>query len=359
MSPNTPPPPPPIAPARPKEIRTHDDLRVDDYYWLRERDNPEVIAYLKAENAYTKAMTAHNEASREQLFAEMKSRIQETDESVPVQIDDYFYYRRTEKDQQYAIYCRKRGSLDAPEERLLDLNAEAEGKQYMRLGNFAVSPDHRLLAYALDDNGSETYTLLVKDLHTRTLRPDTIPNTYYGLTWANDNNTLFYTTLDAAKRPEKLLRHRLGTDPAADAVVFHEPDEFYFLGVRKSRTRRYIFIHLRSAVTTEVHALDADAPDAPPRRIQLRIHGMEYSVDHHQDARGSERFFIVTNWEAENFRVMETPVDAPGRENWREFIPHREVVKVRGEHRSRFQQQPGESARTGLCLRHRPHSGRG
>ncbi len=330
MSTKTRTPSPPVAPVHPKEIRTHDDVRVDNYYWLRERDNPEVIAYLEAENDYTKAMMAHTEALQEQLYEEMKGRIKETDESVPVQIDDYFYYRRTEEGKQYTIYCRKHGSLDAPEQVILDVNAEAEGKEYMRLGNFQVSPDHKLLAYALDDDGSETYTLRFKNLETGQLLPDAIEGTYYGLAWANDNATVYYTTLDEAMRPHKLHRHRLGTDPAQDEVVFHEPDESYFLGVYKTRSRQYIVVHLHSAVTTEAHVLDADAPDAAPRVIHPRVHEMEYTVEHHRSPDGQERFFIVTNWEAENFRVMEAPVDAPGRDNWREFIPHREAVKVDG-----------------------------
>ncbi|MBI3958924.1 MAG: S9 family peptidase [Chloroflexi bacterium] len=321
-------PTPPIASVKPMEFVNHGDRRVDPYYWLRERDNPEMIAYLEAENAYTKASMAHTETLQKELFAEMKGRIKETDETVPVEKSGYFYYRRTVEGKQYPIYCRKVGALDAPEQVLLDLNVEAEGKGYMRLGNFTVSPDQRLLAYALDDNGSENFTLRVKNLETDALLPDEIAKTYYGLEWGNDNATLYYTVLDAAMRPYKLFRHRLGSDAASDELLYHEPDESYFLSLYKTKSERFVIVHLRSAVTQEVHLIDADDPAAQPRVVQPRIHRMEYGVEHHRDAAGKETLFVTTNWEAENFRVMTAPVDAPDRENWQEFIPHRPAVKV-------------------------------
>jgi len=332
-------PTPPVAAVKPVEFTNHGDVRIDNYYWLRERENPELLAYLEAENAYTAASLAHTETLQKELFAEMKGRIKETDESVPVEKGGYFYYRRTEEGKQYAIYCRRvtsgRGSLDAAEEVLLDVNMEAEGKKYMRLGNFSVSPDQRLLAYALDDNGSENYTLRVKNLETGELLPDEVAKTYYGLEWGNDNQTLYYTVLDAAMRPYKLFRHRLG-DPStgsghqasADELLFHEPDESYFLSLYKTKSARFVIAHLHSAVTQEVHLIDADDPAAQPKVVQPRIHAMEYSVEHHRDAAGIEKLYITTNWEAENFRVMTATVDAPGRANWQEFIPHRPAVKV-------------------------------
>ena len=321
-------PAPPIAPVKPVEFVNHGDRRVDPYYWLRERENPEMLAYLEAENAYTSASMAHTDGLQKELFAEMKGRIKETDESVPVEKDGYFYYRRTEEGKQYAIYCRKAGSLDASEEVLVDLNVEAEGKGYMRLGNFSVSPDQRLLAYALDDNGSENYTLRVKNLETGALLPDEVTKTYYGLDWGNDNRTLYYTVLDAAMRPYKLFRHRLGSDVATDELIFHEPDASCFLSISKTKTERFLIVHLGNAVTDEVHLLDADDPNAQPRVVQPRIHQMEYGVEHHRDGAGNEKLYITTNWEAENFRVMTAPMDAPGQANWREFIPHRPAVKV-------------------------------
>ena len=201
---------PPVAAVHSVTHQNHGEARVDPYYWLRERDNPAVLAYLEAENSYTEAMLAHTETLQDTLFEEMKGRIKETDESVPVAHGGYFYYYREEKGKQYRIYCRKKGSLDAPEQVLIDLNAEAEGHDYLRMGNYMVSPDHSLLAFALDTDGSETYTLRIKDLTSGELLPDQIENTYYGLEWSNDNRTLYYTTLDPAQRPHKLHRHRLG-----------------------------------------------------------------------------------------------------------------------------------------------------
>ena len=319
---------PPVADVHAVIHEKHGDVRVDHYHWLRERDNPAVIEYLEAENTYTKAVLAHTEELQGELFAEMKSRIQETDESVPVAHGGYFYYYREEEGKQYRLYCRKQGNMEAAEQVLIDLNAEAEVHDYLRMGNYAVSPDHSLLAFALDTNGAETYTLRVKDLESGELLPDRIENTYYGLEWGNDNRTLYYTTLDQAQRPYKLHRHRLGDEISADEVVYREQDERFFLRVYKAKSTRYIFCALESAVTSEVHALDADDPSAQPRLLQPRVQDMEYYVTHHRDEAGEERFFIVTNWAAENFRVMEAPVHASARENWREVLPHRQQVMV-------------------------------
>jgi oligopeptidase B len=314
--------PPPVAAIHPVKHRNHGDARVDHYYWLRERDNPAVLAYLKAENKYTEAMLTHTEALQCALYDEMKSRIKETDESVPVAHGGYFYYYREEEGKQYRIYCRKNGSLDADEQVLIDLNLEAEGLDYLRMGNFAVSPDHSLLAFALDTDGSETYALRVKDLASGDLLPDRIENTYYGLEWGNDNRTLYYTTLDPAQRPFKLHRHRLNEDASNDEVIYHEEDERFFLQLYKAKSERYIFCALGSAVTSEVYAIDADDSDGQPILLQPRVQDMEYFVTHHRNQAGEERFLILTNWEAENFRVMSAPVDAPARENWRQLIPH-------------------------------------
>lgn len=319
---------PPVADVHAVIHEKHGDVRVDHYHWLRERDNPAVIEYLEAENTYTKAVLAHTEELQGELFAEMKSRIQETDESVPVAHGGYFYYYREEEGKQYRLYCRKQGNMEAAEQVLIDLNAEAEVHDYLRMGNYAVSPDHSLLAFALDTNGAETYTLRVKDLESGELLPDRIENTYYGLEWGNDNRTLYYTTLDQAQRPYKLHRHRLGDEISADEVVYREQDERFFLRVYKAKSTRYIFCALESAVTSEVHALDADDPSAQLRLLQPRVQDMEYYVTHHRDEAGEERFFIVTNWAAENFRVMEAPVQASARENWREVLPHRQQVMV-------------------------------
>jgi len=318
----------PVARRQPHSITTHGDIRVDDYHWLRERTDPDVIAYLEAENAYTDAAMAHTHALQQTLYREMRNRIQERDQSVPVQIDNYFYYHRLEEGQQYRIYCRKHGSLDAPEEVLLDQNALAAGQAFCRLGAFRISPDHRLLAYSLDTTGRESYTLRVKDLASGKLLPDEIPNTYYGLEWGNDNRTLFYTTRDAALRPHKLLRHRLGGDPAHDALLHHEMDELYFLSLGKSKSRQFLFLTLKSKVTSEVWYIPANAPDAAPAVIHPREQNVEYRVEHHHALGQPNRFFITTNDQARNFRVLTAPVDAPYKSNWREWLPHREAVKV-------------------------------
>ncbi|MEZ4660340.1 MAG: S9 family peptidase [Caldilineaceae bacterium] len=316
-------PTPPLAERRPHTMRTHDDVRVDDYFWLRERDNPDVLAYLSAENDYTQAVMAHTGELQKQLFAEMRGRIQETDLSVPVKHGDYFYYTRMEEGKQYAIHCRKRGSLDGAEEILLDENALAEGQEYLRVGVFEPSPDHNLLAYSVNFSGNERYTLHVKDLRSGQLLADAIPNVFYSVEWANDNATLFYTTQDDAWRPYKLLRHRLGDDPANDALIFHEPNDSFWLGLYKSKSQRYLFFGAGNMTTSEVYFIPADAPAATPTLIHPRQRGLEYSVEHHD-----ERFLIVTNDQAVNFRVMEAPVDAPGKANWRELVPHRPNVKI-------------------------------
>ena len=213
----------PVAKIAPKETTVHGDTRVDNYFWLRDRDDPDTIPYLEDENRYTEAAMKHTAALQTKIYDEILGRIKQTDLTVPTKRDDYFYYPRTEEGKQYPIYCRKQGSLDAPEQILLDGNAMAEGKKYFRVGNFSASPDHRLLAYSVDYDGDEAYTIRVKNLATGELLADEIPNTYYSLEWANDNATFFYTVLDAAKRPHRIFRHALGVKN--NVLVFHETDE--------------------------------------------------------------------------------------------------------------------------------------
>lgn len=312
---------PPVAKVIPKAGTVHGEVRVDDYYWLRERDNPEVIQYLEAENAYTEAVMKPTAALQEKLYQEMLGRIKETDLSVPERIEDYYYYSRTEEGKQYRIHCRKRGSLEADEQVLLDENRLAEGKVYFRLGVFEVSPNHQLLAYSVDSTGAETYRIYVKNLDTGELLSDEIPNTYYSVEWGNDNRTLFYTTLDEAKRPYKLFRHTLGSDPAADELVHLEEDDAYFLSISKTRSQKYMILRLASNTTTENWFLDADRPEGDFRLIHPRQHKMEYEVEHH-----GNRFFILTNENAINFKLMEAPVSNPAKKNWREVIAHRDSV---------------------------------
>ncbi len=321
----TPAPTPPVAQVRPQTSSIHGETRVDDYHWLRERDNGDVIAYLEAENRYTEAMTKHTKKMQQRLYKEMKGRIKETDLTVPTKVDDYYYYTRTFEGKQYRVYCRKHGSLEAEEEVLLDANRLAEGEKYFRIGAFKVSPDHNLLAYSVDTAGSEVYTLHVKDLRTGGLLLDEIPGTYYSVEWANDNRTLFYTVLDEARRPYKAYRHVLGSATGDDQLVHHEKDERYFVGLSKTRSRRYLLLNLRSNITTEVRYLDADRPQSVFAIMHPRQQGMEYRVEHHQD-----HFYIVTNDDAINFKLMKTPVMATAKPNWTEVIPHRQSVKLDG-----------------------------
>ena len=316
---------PPVAEIIPKLDIMQDEQRTDNYFWLRDKSNPKVIEYLEAENRYTEAVMKHTEPFQEQLYQELLGRIKETDLTVPEKLDDYFYYTRTETGKQYRIYCRKQGSLDAAEEILLDGNALAEGHDYMAIGAYEVSPNHQLLAYAINTTGDEKFTLRVKNLSTGELLPDEVPNIYYGVEWANDNQTLFYTTLDDTKRPYKLHRHKLGSDSQEDALVYHETDESFYLHLGKTRSQAYLLMDLESNNTSEVHYLDADDPTGDFKVFQPRRREVEYSVEHHSD-----RFLIVTNVDAKNFKLIEAPVDVPSEANWKEVISHREAVKLDG-----------------------------
>ncbi len=314
---------PPVAKIDDKTTKLHGRTLVDPYHWLRERDSPEVISYLEAENAYMKAATRHTEALQETLYDEMVGRIQETDLSVPVRHGGFHYYDRIEEGRQYKVYCRKKGSLDASEEVLLDLNTLAEGEDYLRLGVYRVSPDHKVLAYALDRDGSEDYSLQFKDLASGAVLPDRIEGVAYAFTWANDNKTVFYTLRDSARRPNRVMRHVLGTDPSTDEEVYRDDDERFYVSVGVTRSRRFIIARSGSSLTSEHHLLDADRPSAPFRVFQAREQGVEYDLDHHGD-----HLYIRTNEEAKNFRLLRTPVDDWERASWAEVRPHRPRVKL-------------------------------
>jgi oligopeptidase B len=316
---------PPIAKMVPKTTVLFGDTRSDPYFWMRDRSDPDTLPYLEAENAYTRAMTKSTEELQAKLYAEMLGRIKQTDLSVPVKRDQYFYYSRTEEGKQYGIYCRKTGSLEAPEEILLDGNILGEGKPYFRVGNFAVSPNHRLLAYSVDFEGDETYTIRVKDLDTGELLADEIPNTYYSLEWANDNRTFFYTTLDSAKRPHQVYRHTLG-EPE-NLLIYHEDDQRFTLEVEKTSSRAYILLNIGSAVTSEVRYVSADHPYTPFQVILPRVQEVEYDLTHHGDS-----FYIRTNDNAKTFRVVRAPVSDSSRPNWQEFLPKRDRATVESVH---------------------------
>ncbi|MCK4256155.1 S9 family peptidase, partial [candidate division WOR-3 bacterium] len=316
---------PPIAKIIPKVDSMYEDIRIDNYFWLKERDNLKVIEYLHAENNYTKAMMKHTEEFQEKLYKELLGRIKETDMSVPEKIDNYYYYIRTEEDEQYPIYCRKKEKLDSPEEILLNLNLLSVGYNYYNLGIYKISPNHQLLAYSIDTTGSELYTLYIKDLNTGELLEDIISNIGYSFAWANDNKTFFYTLVDKAKRPYKLYRHTLRTNPEEDVEVYHEKDEKLWLYIQKTKSKDYLLRVSSSHITSEIAYLDADKPQENFNIVHPRQTGMKYYLYHHGD-----KFFILTNYDAKNFKLMETSVINPSKENWKEVISHRDSVMLEG-----------------------------
>jgi oligopeptidase B len=315
---------PPIARIVPHTIAHHSHALVDNYTWLQQKDDPEVIAYLEAENAYAHAALRHTEPLQEQLFAEMRGRIKEDDSSAPQRRGEYFYYSRVEAGKQYRIFCRKRGSLDAPEETLLDENALAVGQAYCRVMAFEPSPDQTLLAYSVDTTGAWVFDLYVKDLRSGELLAGPIANTAWSVAWASDNRTLFYTLFDDAHRAFKLFRQSIG-DPAGDALVYHEPDDAYRLSIDRTRSGAYLLLTIGSMTTSEVRYLPADQPASEFRTIHPRQHWMEYYVEHHGD-----RFLIYTNDQAENFKLVHAPLADPAKQRWQEVIAHRPDTLIEG-----------------------------
>ena len=314
---------PPSCRRTPQRIVTHGHERVDEFYWLRDRANPGVIEYIEAENRYAAEMMKHTESLQRRLFEEMRSRLTETDESVPVAIDDYLYYTRTEKGKQYPIHCRKLESMDAEEEIVLDENLVAGGNKFFKVSLVKASPDHELLMFLADTDGSERHTLFIKDLRSGEVLPEMMRNCH-DAEWANDSATIFYSTLDHENRPHRVWRHELGTDPKEDLLVYEEKDAaFYYLQILKTKTNAYIMITVESATTTEVHYVSADVPDSDLKLFHPRVHGVEYFVKHH-----GGRFFIITNENAVNFKIMEAPVSDPSKANWKELVPHREKVAI-------------------------------
>jgi oligopeptidase B len=314
---------PPRARIIPRVDTVHGDIRIDDYYWLRDRENPEVIEYLNAENKYTSAMMAPTIPLQNRLYREMLSRIRETDLSVPVQIDSYYYYSRTKEGKQYSVYCRKKNDLNASEQVLLDLNELAVGHSHMELGAYEVSPDHQYLAYSIDTAGSERYTLHVKDIDADTLYAERIENVGDQIAWANDNETFFYSVLDQAKRPYKLYRHVLRTDESSDRMVYYEKDEAFWIDILKTKSEKYIILLLGSHNTTENYYLSADEPQGQFTLVEPRESGVRYYIDH----RGGT-FYIRTDKGAQNFKVMVTAVDRPAAANWSEWLPQRDSVMI-------------------------------
>jgi len=315
---------PPVAKTVDHETEIHGHRRRDAYAWLKTKNDPEVIAYLEAENAHAGHEMAHTEALQQRLYEEMVGRIQETDLSVPVRIDGYLYYSRTEEGRQYPIYCRKEGDANAEEEVLLDLNVEAEGLDYLSLGLFELSPDHRLLAYSLDATGSESYTLCFKDLERGVLLDDRITGVSYGLEWANDSRTVFYTVEDHAKRPYRLFRHELGQE-GEDALIFEEPDELFRVGIGKTKDHAFFVLYIASIETSECRLLKADQPTSPFRTVEPREKGHRYRIEHRNGL-----LYILSNRDAANSKLMTVPVDRPEEANWQEMIPHDPGIMLNG-----------------------------
>jgi len=299
----------------------HGDARQDDYGWLREKENPDVVAYLEKENAYAEEFLAPTKPLQGTLYEEMLGRIKETDLSVPYRNGDYFYYSRTEEGKQYSIYCRKKGSLDAPEEITLDLNALAEGHEFMGLGAYTVSDDGNFLAYSLDSTGFRAYNLHVKDLRSGEVLADQAEDVG-SIVWAADNRTLFYTTKDHAKRPYRLFRHTL--DGSDDVLIHEEKDELFRVYASRTRSRKYLLFYAVSLTTTEARCLAADRPEGNWKVIAPRQQDREYDVEHHGDS-----FYIRVNDTGRNFRLVTAPARSPEPDNWKEILPHRDEVMLR------------------------------
>jgi len=322
---DVPAPAPPMANKNPKMTDIHGDRIEDDYYWLRERSNPEVRAYLEAENKYADEIMKGTEALQEKLYQEMLGRIKQTDLTVPYRMRGYSYYTRTETGKQYAIYCRKKGSLDAPEQVLLDLNEMARDQRFMALGDWDVSDDGNYLAFTTDNTGFRDYRMQIKDLGTGTILPESVEKVS-SVAWAADGKTLFYARDDAAKRPYRIYRHARGADPSGDVLVYEEKDERFRVGVRRSASRAYLLLASESHTAGEWRTLPAGQPTGEWKLVAPREAEHEYDVDHRGDL-----FYIRTNsGGCRNFRLVTAPVSNPGRQNWKELIPCRENVMISG-----------------------------
>jgi oligopeptidase B len=330
-------PQPPTAEKVPHELTANGNTRVDNYYWMKLSDDQKnaeqkdeqtqkVVNYLTAENEYLKASLQHTEALQEKIYNEIIGRIKQTDESVPYKNNGYWYYTRYEQGQEYPIYCRKKGTLDAPEEILLNVNDMAKGHSYYSITGLEVSEDNNLLAYAEDSVSRRRYTVYVKDLRTGKIVDTPVPNTEGNVTWANDNKTFFYTMKDSLTlRSRWILKHKVGQDPATDKAVFEEKDDTFYTGIYKTKSRKYLVIWSGSTLTNDYQILNANTPDAAWKQFSPRERGVEYSIEHFQD-----KFYVVTNLDAQNFRLMETPETKTDKPNWKEKIAHRKDTLLQG-----------------------------
>ena len=313
---------PPEAEKIPVELINHGDTRIDNYYWMKERDNPKVKSYLEQENGYLNKIMVHTEALQQELYDELTGRLKQDDESAPYKQNGYYYYTRYEESKEYPIYCRKKGDLEAEEEIMLNVNEMAEGYDYFNVARLSVSPDNKWLAYGVDTVSRRLYTIHFKNLETGELLPDELPNTSADPAWANDNKTVFYTTKNTETLlSEKIYKHKINTDVSEDELIYEEKDNTYYIGVNKSKSGRFIVIWNGATKTNDYWLIDADNPDVPLKNFTPRTEGMEYSIDH-----VNGRFYIITNWNATNFRLMETGEANTGRDNWKEVIAEREDV---------------------------------
>ncbi|MEZ0130680.1 oligopeptidase B, partial [Flavobacterium sp. LBUM151] len=313
----------PQAKVIPKSLKKHKETRIDNYFWLNDRENPEVIEYLNQENAYYQSMTSHTKDLQESLYEEMKGRIKEDDSSVPYFYNGYYYITRFETGQDYPIFSRKKGSLSADEEIMFNCNELAKDHAYFKLGGLSISPDNKFASFGVDIVGRRIYTVQIKNLETGEILADKIENATGGSVWANDNNTIFYVRQDEVTlRSDKVFRHKLNTDSAADVLVFDETDDTFNVSISKEKSRKYIVIGSGSTLTTEYRILNSDNPDGEFEVFQPRVRGLEYSISHYEDS-----FYILTNKDkATNFKLMKTPENKTGKKNWVDLIPHREDV---------------------------------
>lgn len=318
---------PPVSKKIPQELTVHGHTRIDPYYWLNDRTNPEVIDYLNQENEYLKEQLRHTEEFQERLFEEMKGRIKEEDESVPYLKNGYFYYTKFIKGGEYPIFCRKKGSMSAKEEILLDINVLAQEQEYMNVGSIEVAPNQQLLAFSQDNVGRRIYDIRFKDLLTGEFLEDVIQAVTGNIVWANDNQTLFYSRQDPdTLRSFQIYKHVLGSKQEDDVLVFQEDDDTFTVHVSKSKSRQYVFITSQSTVSTESRMIVADDPHGEMTLIQERMRDLEYSVEHYED-----NLLILTNDKgASNFKLVKTPIHATDRAHWIDLIPHREEVLLEG-----------------------------
>ncbi|WP_396191687.1 S9 family peptidase [Flavobacterium sp.] len=318
---------PPIAKIIPHQLEKHGHIRTDNYYWLNDRENPEVIDYLNKENEYYQKSTEHTKAFQKDLFEEMKARIKEDDESYPYFYNGYYYITRFEKGKDYPIYSRKKESLTAAEEIMFDCNEMAKDFTYFNLNGISISEDNKWVSFGVDTVSRRQYTIQIKNLETNEILPLKIENTTGGATWASDNKTIFYTRKDEVTlRSDKIFKHKLGSNPADDVVVYFEKDDTFNVTIYKSKSKKYLIITTESTLTSEYQILLSATPDAKFKVFQKRTRELEYSISHYEDS-----FYIVTNKDdATNFKLMKTPEDKTSKENWVDLIPHREEVLLEG-----------------------------